>query len=58
MTQALETISQTFMFGGIQSVYRHKSMATGTNMEFSVFVPKHGEGIHCPGSVLFVWINV
>ena len=48
MTQALEKISQTFMFGGIQSVYRHKSMATGTNMEFSVFVPKHGEDIHCP----------
>ena len=43
MTQALETVSQNFMFGGVQSVYRHKSMTTNTEMEFSVFIPDHGE---------------
>ena len=43
MTQALETVSQNLMFGGVQSVYRHKSMATNTEMEFSVFIPDHGE---------------
>ena len=48
MNQVLETVSQTSMFGGVQSVYRHKSTATGNDMEFSVFVPYHDEDIHLP----------
>ena len=51
MTPELETVSQAIMFGGVQSVYRHRSAATGTNMEFSVFVPCHDEDINLP--VLF-----
>jgi S-formylglutathione hydrolase len=45
MNQALETVSQTSMFGGVQSVFR-KSTAAGTGMEFSVFTPDHDEDIH------------
>lgn len=30
--------------GGTQGVYTHSSTATGTEMEFSVFVPDHAEG--------------
>ncbi|WP_417263375.1 S-formylglutathione hydrolase [Celeribacter sp.] len=30
--------------GGTQAVYTHSSTATGTEMEFSVFVPDHAEG--------------
>jgi len=48
MTQELEIVSQTFIFGGVQSVYLHKSAATGTKMEFSVFVPDHREDILPP----------
>lgn len=41
MNQDLEIISQTSAFGGVQGVFRHKSNATGTDMEFSVFTPNH-----------------
>ena len=41
MNQALEIISETFAFGGVQGVFKHKSYATGTDMEFSVFMPNH-----------------
>jgi len=39
MNTSLETISQASIFDGTQGVYRHQSQATGTDMEFSVFVP-------------------
>lgn len=36
---ALETLSETRSHGGVQGVYKHASAATGTDMQFSVFVP-------------------
>ena len=36
---ALELIRRHRSFGGIQAVYRHPSLATGTAMEFSIFLP-------------------
>lgn len=38
---ALETLSTSRSFGGVQGVYKHVSAATGTDMTFSVFVPDH-----------------
>lgn len=35
----LETVSTNRAFGGVQGVYRHSSVSTGTTMQFSVFVP-------------------
>jgi S-formylglutathione hydrolase len=35
----LETVSEAAMFGGVQGVYRHASVATGCEMEFAVFTP-------------------
>lgn len=40
---ALETVSTTRAFGGIQGVYRHASAVTGTEMTFSVFIPPQAE---------------
>ncbi|WP_375404615.1 alpha/beta hydrolase-fold protein, partial [uncultured Sphingomonas sp.] len=37
----METVSTGRAFGGTQGVYRHASVATGTEMTFSVFVPSH-----------------
>jgi S-formylglutathione hydrolase len=37
--EALETVSEAKMFGGVQGVYRHASEETGCEMEFSVFTP-------------------
>ena len=34
--------------GGMQGMYRHPSSATGTEMEFSVFVPEHAPGEKLP----------
>jgi S-formylglutathione hydrolase len=39
----LETLSEQRCFGGVQSICRHQSAATGTPMRFAVFVPP-GEG--------------
>ena len=39
----LETVSEVKSHGGRQGVYNHASVATGTDMTFSVFVPD-GEG--------------
>lgn len=36
---SLETVSANKAFGGTQSVYKHASTATGTDMTFSVYVP-------------------
>ncbi|GAA3865109.1 S-formylglutathione hydrolase [Celeribacter arenosi] len=44
----LELITQNRSFGGTQGVYRHSSTATGTPMEFSIFVPDHAEGEKLP----------
>ena len=45
---ALETVSTVRSHGGVQGVYRHASTATGTPMEFSVFVPDHPPGAKLP----------
>lgn len=45
---AVEKISETKAFGGIQGVYRHASEATGTDMTFAVYVPPHDEGMKLP----------
>ena len=44
----LETISEARAFGGTQGVYRHPSLATGTPMTFSVYVPPHEPGTRLP----------
>ena len=45
---AVETVSTSRSFGGVQGVYRHTSAATGTDMTFSVFVPPHAERAKLP----------
>ncbi|PJG49027.1 S-formylglutathione hydrolase [Sphingobium sp. LB126] len=45
---ALETVSTSRSFGGVQGVYRHASAATGTDMVFSVYVPEHAAGVKLP----------
>ena len=40
----LETRASSRAHGGVQGVYSHASAATGTDMEFSVFVPDHAPG--------------
>ncbi len=40
---ALEVVSTTKSFGGVQGIYRHASWETGTAMTFSVFVPPQAE---------------
>jgi S-formylglutathione hydrolase len=44
----VETVSTTRSHGGIQGVYRHASVSTGTDMVFSVFVPDHAQGATLP----------
>lgn len=44
----LETVSTNTAFGGVQGVYKHRSVATGTEMAFSVFVPPHARGDKLP----------
>ena len=43
-----ETVSTSKAHGGIQGVYRHASIATGTPMTFSVYVPPHAPGETLP----------
>ena len=38
----METVTEQRCFDGVQGVYRHSSSATGTDMQFSVFVPDSG----------------
>ena len=45
---SIETISSNHSFGGTQSVHKHASTATGTDMTFSVFVPDHAPGAKLP----------
>lgn len=44
----MDIVSEAKAFGGTQGVYRHRSIATGTPMTFSVFVPAHGPGERLP----------
>ncbi|WP_417257990.1 S-formylglutathione hydrolase [Celeribacter sp.] len=44
----IETVSTNRSHGGTQGVYTHASSATGTDMEFSVFVPDHADGEKLP----------
>lgn len=44
----METVATNRSHGGTQGVYRHASTATGTPMEFSVFVPDHAPGARLP----------
>lgn len=39
----MKTVSKNACFGGVQGVYTHASSATGTDMQFSVYVPP-GDG--------------
>lgn len=44
----METLSTNKAHGGVQGVYRHPSLTTGTNMTFSVYVPPHEAGAKLP----------
>jgi S-formylglutathione hydrolase len=44
----LETVQASRCFGGTQTVLRHQSRATGTEMVFSVFLPPQVEEGPCP----------
>ena len=44
----IETVSTNRSHGGTQGVYRHASLATGTDMNFAVFVPDHEAGAALP----------
>jgi S-formylglutathione hydrolase len=44
----VETVSTNRSHGGVQGVYKHSSRETGTTMTFSVFVPRHQEGVKLP----------
>lgn len=44
----IETVSEIRSHGGVQGVYRHPSTATGTDMQFSVFVPDYAPGTKLP----------
>jgi len=44
----MEQVSANRAFGGIQGVYKHASVETGTEMTFSVFVPPHRDGETLP----------
>ena len=39
----IETVSTNHSFGGVQGVYRHASVETGTDMTFSVYLPPQAE---------------
>jgi S-formylglutathione hydrolase len=44
----LETLASTACFGGTHGVYRHRSRATGTAMEFCVYQPPRANDGPCP----------
>ncbi|MCB9960202.1 MAG: S-formylglutathione hydrolase [Rhodospirillaceae bacterium] len=61
---SLEQIKSAACFGGRQTVWRHRSRATGTDMEFSVFLPPQAaEGVRLPvvtylSGLTCTWANV
>ena len=44
----LETVSSNICHGGVQTVFKHQSRSTGTEMVFSVFVPNHAPSAKLP----------
>ncbi len=44
----METVSTVKSHNGVQGVYKHQSVSTGTEMVLSVFVPHHGPGAKLP----------
>ena len=44
----MEQISANLSHGGMQGVYSHQSSETGTEMQFSVYVPDHQQGAKLP----------
>lgn len=44
----MEIVSTSKSHGGMQGVYRHASLTTGTDMTFSVYVPPHEAGAKLP----------
>ncbi|TNE41428.1 MAG: S-formylglutathione hydrolase [Sphingomonadales bacterium] len=44
----MEQVSANKSHGGVQSVYKHQSAVTKTEMTFSVFVPDHEPGVRLP----------
>ena len=44
----METLSETRSFDGVQGVFRHTSKATGTAMEFSVYLPPQASAGRVP----------
>ena len=44
--QPVETVSEQCCFGGVQGVYRHQSVETGTPMQFAVFQPAKSSSEH------------
>ena len=59
----LEQVRQHRCFGGTQAVYRHLSEATGTPMEFAIFLPPQVETEHRPvltylSGLTCTWANV
>jgi S-formylglutathione hydrolase len=51
---SIETVVRHRSFGGTQGVYRHRSGATGTSMELSVYLPPQAERGACP---VLVWLS-
>ena len=45
---AIDKVSESKAFGGVQGVYRHASSATGTDMTFAAYVPPHEDGARLP----------
>lgn len=44
----METVAEYAAHGGVQAVCRHKSIATGTDMTFAVFLPAQAKAAPCP----------
>ena len=44
----IATVSVNKSFDGVQGVYKHVSASTGTEMTFSVYVPRHAAGTRLP----------
>ena len=60
---SLEQISAWKSFGGWQKVFRHASTETGTDMAFSIFLPRSAERGDCPvlwylSGLTCTWENV
>lgn len=59
----LELVQQHRCFGGMQAVYAHQSEATGTRMEFSIYLPPQAEDERRPlltylSGLTCTWANV